>query len=602
MQFLRRFLILLALSLTVLTGTAYSANERVVQASESVYRIWIAKLVPSSVIAESPQARQILSQRGFLSRPPDVLFQYQGREYIVLGHGSGFAVNKDSLITNHHVVKPVQKNPVENQLFLVAKSQEKLSVYPLSIVGFDANETGKDLALVKVTGLDLSPLTFANPSSVKENTAIFSIGFPGDSDILGGPEEPGFFVPKIHNGALVSEHTHPNRHKVWQHDAAVSGGNSGGPLVNRCGEVVGVNTFVHVQNQNVLFASASSAVFEFLDGLPISYKEATLPCLTSDIPEWLYFLGISLAVLIFFLAFLAWKVRSEIRSNGAVQTNSKIISAIAKKIAGRDFQQQDINWQIDDDGRKYRYHPVHGFLYEDQMQSQFELPGKSFPELQGKKDNALPSENLIGYIHVSKNGQEVSKHPIFANQEYSIGRADASDIKIVDKYVSIFHAKLIADKNFISIQDVGSTNGTLVDGQKLACNERSLINERSVISLAQTSINLRLEPISRNDKTKVVAYLETVKGTAPNITISAGEVISIGRSPSNHIAIPCKYTHVSKQHLTLKLSKKGVLTIEDKSSNGTYVDHLENKINSVVLEIGQVVYLANDALAYKRIR
>lgn len=597
MKFLKRFFIFLVFSSTLLVDVAYSANEGVIKASDSVYRIWIAKLVPSSLLAESPQAKQVLSQRGFLSRPPDVLFEYQGREYIVLGHGSGFAVDKDSLITNHHVVEPVQKNPAENRLFLVSKQQEKLSVYPLSIAGFDASETGKDLALIKVTGLELSPLTFANTSSIKENIAISSIGFPGDGDILGGPEEPGFFVPKIHNGALVSEHTHPNGHKVWQHDAAVSGGNSGGPLVNQCGEVVGVNTFVHVKNQNVLFASASSAVFEFLDGLHITYKVAALPCITNTVPDWLLFLLIGVVALFVFLAFFAWKIRSVIKSHGAVQTNSKIISAIVKKIAGREAQQQELNWQVDDNGRKYRYHPVHGFIYEDQIQPSSESPEKP---VAAKDSKVNEPKQLIGYIHVSEEAQEVAKYPIFTNQEYSIGRADSSDIKIVNQYVSNLHAKLVSNNDLIFIQDVGSTNGTIVDGQKLISNEKSLITERSVISLAKTSITLRLQP-SHDGKAKVVAYLEIIKGVAPNITISEGEVISIGRSSNNHIVIPSEYTYVSNQHLILKL-KNGILTIDDLSSNGTFVDHLGNKVNSIALEIGQVVYLANDALAYKRIR
>ena len=102
-----------------------------------------------------------------------------------------------------------------------------------------ATDIGNDLALIKVEATGLVAATFAKPGSVKIGDAVIAIGYALALD--GGPTVTSGIVSAMkrtietESGALNS---------LIQTDAAISSGNSGGPLVNLKGEVVGINTAV----------------------------------------------------------------------------------------------------------------------------------------------------------------------------------------------------------------------------------------------------------------------------------------------------------------------------------------------------------------------
>ena len=102
-----------------------------------------------------------------------------------------------------------------------------------------ATDIGNDLALIKVEATGLVAATFAKPGSVKIGDAVIAIGYALALD--GGPTVTSGIVSAMkrtietESGALNS---------LIQTDAAISSGNSGGPLVNLNGEVVGINTAV----------------------------------------------------------------------------------------------------------------------------------------------------------------------------------------------------------------------------------------------------------------------------------------------------------------------------------------------------------------------
>lgn len=102
-----------------------------------------------------------------------------------------------------------------------------------------ATDVGNDLALIKVDATGLIVATFAKPGSVNIGDSVIAIGYALALD--GGPTVTSGIVSAIkrtietESGALNS---------LIQTDAAISSGNSGGPLVNLQGEVVGINTAV----------------------------------------------------------------------------------------------------------------------------------------------------------------------------------------------------------------------------------------------------------------------------------------------------------------------------------------------------------------------
>jgi putative serine protease PepD len=143
--------------------------------------------------------------------------------------GTGIVLNDKGLIlTNDHVIKGATSLTVDAS----GSSQKTTSA---KIVGVEANQ---DLVLIEVDpyGLGLTPLTLASSSSLKVGDTVYAIGTPY------GLEET--FTKGIVS-ALSREIAAPDGAKITgaiQTDAALNPGNSGGPLLNEQGEVIGVNS------------------------------------------------------------------------------------------------------------------------------------------------------------------------------------------------------------------------------------------------------------------------------------------------------------------------------------------------------------------------
>jgi len=143
--------------------------------------------------------------------------------------GTGIVLNEQGLIlTNDHVIKGATSLSVD-----ASGSSKKTT--SATIVGEEANQ---DLALIKVdpSGLELKPLTLASSSSVQVGDTVYAIGTPY------GLEET--FTKGIVS-ALNREIAAPDGSKISgaiQTDAALNPGNSGGPLLDEQGEVIGVNS------------------------------------------------------------------------------------------------------------------------------------------------------------------------------------------------------------------------------------------------------------------------------------------------------------------------------------------------------------------------
>jgi putative serine protease PepD len=143
--------------------------------------------------------------------------------------GTGIVLNDEGLIlTNDHVVAGATS--------LVAGPGKSSSVTrPAKLVGEEAND---DLALIKIdpSGLGLKPLNIVSSSSLQVGDPVYAIGNPyGLNETL----TRGIV------SALGREIAAPNGSKIAgaiQTDAALNPGNSGGPLLNEQGEVIGVNS------------------------------------------------------------------------------------------------------------------------------------------------------------------------------------------------------------------------------------------------------------------------------------------------------------------------------------------------------------------------
>jgi putative serine protease PepD len=145
------------------------------------------------------------------------------------GVGTGVVLTSDGeILTNAHVVEDASEVVVR----FAGETEPRVAKVL-------ASDLGNDLALLKIDATGLTAATFAKPGSARIGDTVIAIGYALALD--GGPTVTSGIISALkrtietESGALNS---------LIQTDAAISSGNSGGPLVNLKGEVVGINTAV----------------------------------------------------------------------------------------------------------------------------------------------------------------------------------------------------------------------------------------------------------------------------------------------------------------------------------------------------------------------
>lgn len=152
------------------------------------------------------------------------------------GIGTGFVVRSDGyILTNNHVV--LASNGRIASTIRVTLSDG--SVVGATVVGTDARS---DLAVIKIDKSGLKALSFANLDTTLIGQDVVAIGYALD---LQQGEGPSFTVTRgivSQKNRVIDEGARAQIFGAIQTDAAINHGNSGGPLLNMFGEVVGINT------------------------------------------------------------------------------------------------------------------------------------------------------------------------------------------------------------------------------------------------------------------------------------------------------------------------------------------------------------------------
>jgi serine protease Do len=201
----------------------------------------IAKNVGASVVSV-----EVTSE----TAPTSSFFGYQGSTE-QQSAGTGIILNKDGLIiTNRHVV-PSGTTSVSVTLSDGTKYDN------VQVIGRTADTDPLDIAFLKITdlkGKTLTPATIGKSSDMKVGDSVVAIGnalgqFQNTvtSGIISGF---GRSVQASDSSGTGSE----NLENLFQTDAAINEGNSGGPLVDLNGDVIGINTAIAGNAQNIGFA------------------------------------------------------------------------------------------------------------------------------------------------------------------------------------------------------------------------------------------------------------------------------------------------------------------------------------------------------------
>jgi S1-C subfamily serine protease len=180
------------------------------------------------------------------------------------GQGTGFILDKEGhVLTNYHVVANAQK---------VEVTLHNRKTVPAEIVGADRHF---DLAVLKISGTDFSPVTLGDSRSLQVGMKVFAIGNPFG---LSGTMTRGI-VSSIRS---VRGPSGDSIDEAIQTDAAINPGNSGGPLLNSRGEVVGINSMIFTggaeQSAGIGFAIPINTAKAVLNDL-VNYGRVRRPSL-----------------------------------------------------------------------------------------------------------------------------------------------------------------------------------------------------------------------------------------------------------------------------------------------------------------------------------
>ena len=207
----------------------------------------------------------------FFFGPPNGRRQGQPRddeEHKEVQGGTGFIISEDGyVVTNNHVIEGADKVEVR------VNNREK---YTAKLIGHDS---ATDLALLKIDVKQrLTPLPLGDSDKLRVGEWVMAIGDPLNFDKT---VTVGVVSAKDRSGLTADAATRSFESYI-QTDAAINFGNSGGPLLNVNGEVIGINTAIYRPAQNIGFA------------VPINTLKTILPQLRDKGKVTRGFLGINI--------------------------------------------------------------------------------------------------------------------------------------------------------------------------------------------------------------------------------------------------------------------------------------------------------------------
>jgi serine protease Do len=183
------------------------------------------------------EVREVVVQDPLMSPFFRFFFGQRKRLYQVEGLGSGFLISPDGyILTNHHVAGNAKK---------IVVTMTDGSKHDAKIVGADRTS---DIALLKIDGENLPYLKFGNSDDVLLGEWVIAFGNPFGLFDLNA--KPTVTVGVISNNKIDLFQDGRVYKGLIQTDAAISSGNSGGPLLNAAGEVIGMNTMIFSTAQN----------------------------------------------------------------------------------------------------------------------------------------------------------------------------------------------------------------------------------------------------------------------------------------------------------------------------------------------------------------
>lgn len=350
--------------------------------------------------------------------------------------GSGFAVSNNTVVTNAHVVDEVldvtRSANIQANFFVVDSRGERIQV--VEVTPFPTT----DIAVLRVARTNLRPLPIYS-GRLPLDERIWALGYPGTSDLFSASVAAQQTTGTVQSYEQYDEPGPRFAITMFiRHDADIAPGSSGGPLFNRCGQVVGINTLGRSAAGATKGAVASE---ELITHMAISSRSTRLEVVDRCGGEELSLLayaGAGLGVIVVGgLIILLFKRRRQVAVS-AIQTPAGAAAPGA---------------------------------------------GAASPAAAAGTD-ALVVEGIDAAaafrIEASFNG----------GNEMVIGRSATSSLVLNYQSVSRSHLKVEKIGSSLMVTDLGSSNGTFIDGKPIKANEARHISPKSVVRIG--SINVRI--------------------------------------------------------------------------------------------------------------
>lgn len=423
---LRGFLLSFLLSLTALSG--------------GVKLVYAADLTEIVSEADKSMGRVILASDG-----------------MVLGTGSGFVIGWDGdgnavFLTNHHVA-----SAGPDILVFFRNGGSGVAGFTGRVI---ASSAERDMAALVLFPQDTGGfLPSVLPLSVREiakGETVAALGYPGTSDmVVADSDNIALFDTTLTQG-LVSkvfvsrwaESSADEELEIVQHTATINHGNSGGPLLDECGQAVGMNTAGLLDGAGTYLASSSRSIAEFLDRAQISYRASTTKCGAAAEPEF------------------TTEPVAEVADATVREASEPLVPQVVR----------DALWQ------NVLLTAGIGLLLVLVIALAVFASRRS-----GGAARPGAGATAVVLVLQSATAGWSARRPLTTaalRKGIVLGRGGDADVDVEVAGISRQHARLRIENRKLMLSDLGSTNGTTVDGEPLPEGRARQVNSDSAVVLA----------------------------------------------------------------------------------------------------------------------
>jgi len=208
-----------------------------------------------------------------------VVVAVEDGQVVGFGHGSGFAVGPNRIVTNAHVVRLAIEYSKDVVVGIVPSEGNRS--YGARVLRADPS---RDLALLEMEQGRVPPIPLFL-GAIPDGSTVAALGYPGNVDLATAQSADDYIrpLPPTRSMGNYSNERPINGITALLHTANIARGNSGGPLLDQCGRVIGVNTFITRGDDGdspFAFAIANRELAAFLRASNQSFSAVTGECVS----------------------------------------------------------------------------------------------------------------------------------------------------------------------------------------------------------------------------------------------------------------------------------------------------------------------------------